>query len=153
MLATAIYDLPQTAPVQRIAREAKLFPDFGLVIPDRTVPRKSSQGSKIALPTLDGLCFEKIKDITFLEASGNYTLFHFDDGRQVLVCKTLGEVESMVPMEMFARIHRSHIVNLRHLKKYVRGKGGFVVLQNGATLNVSAGQKDLFLEAVRGYFG
>ena len=108
---------------------------------------------KIVLPTMEGLCFEKVKHLNYLEASGNYTALHFTDGRQILVCKTLREVEMMLPEDSFARIHRSHTVHLKHLKKYVRGKGGHVVLQNGVTLVVSAGQKDLFISAVRQFFG
>jgi two-component system LytT family response regulator len=102
---------------------------------------------------MEGLCFEKVKQIAYLEASGNYTVLHFTDGRQVLVCRTLREVELLLPEAAFARIHRSHTVHLKHLKKYVRGKGGHVVLQNGVSLTVSAGQKEFFLEALRGYFG
>jgi two-component system, LytTR family, response regulator len=107
---------------------------------------------KIALPTMEGFHFEKVRHIMFLEASGNYTMIHFEDGRQVLVCKTLREVETMISSEKFVRIHRSHTIHLRHLKKYIRGKGGCVVLQNGATLAVSAGQKDVFLEAIHRFF-
>ena len=114
-------------------------------------PEKISK--KIALPTMEGLNFEKTRDILFLEASGNYTMIHFLDGRQVLVCKTLREIESIMPVDHFVRIHRSHTIQLRHLKKYIRGKGGCVVLKNGATLAVSAGQKDIFVEAVHAYFG
>jgi len=102
---------------------------------------------------MEGLCFEKVKHITFLEASGNYTALHFKDKRQVLICKTLREVEQMLPGRAFARIHRSHTIHLKHLKKYVRGKGGHVLLQNGVTLTVSSGQKESFLEHLRTYFG
>jgi len=116
-------------------------------------PRSEHFGTKIVLPTMEGLCFEKVKQIAYLEASGNYTVLHFTDGRQVLVCRTLREVELLLPEAAFARIHRSHTVHLKHLKKYVRGKGGHVVLQNGVSLTVSAGQKEFFLEALRGYFG
>ena len=107
---------------------------------------------KIVLPTMEGMCFEKVKHIAYLEASGNYTVLHFLDGRQILVCKTLREVEQLLPDIAFVRIHRSHAIHLRHIKKYVRGKGGHVVLQNGATLTVSAGQKDFFLKALKMYF-
>lgn len=114
--------------------------------------RKKGHSGKIALPTMEGLCFEKIKHLAFLEASGNYTVLHFTDARQVLVCKTLREVEQLLPETDFVRIHRSHTLHLRHIKKYVRGKGGHVVLQNGATLVVSSGQREVFLEAVKRYF-
>lgn len=105
------------------------------------------------LPTMEGMCFEKVKQIAYLEASGNYTVLHFIDARQVLVCKTLREVELMLAESAFIRIHRSHTIHLRHIKKYVRGKGGFVVLQNGVTLTVSSGQKDIFIDALKQYFG
>ena len=118
---------------------------------DRNIRRTVSK--KIVLPTMEGMCFEKVRDIAYLEASGNYTLLHFTDKRQILVCRTLREVEQMLPERAFARIHRSHAIHLKHIKKYVRGKGGHVMLQNGVTLVVSAGQKDLFLNALRQYFG
>ncbi|MBL7825028.1 MAG: LytTR family transcriptional regulator [Saprospiraceae bacterium] len=115
--------------------------------------RKKSTSGKIVLPTMEGMCFEKIKHIVYLEANGNYTTLHFKDKRQVLVCKTLREVELMLPDDSFVRIHRSHTIHLRHIKKYVRGKGGHVVLQNSITLAVSAGQKDFFIESLRSFFG
>ena len=102
---------------------------------------------------MEGMCFEKVKHIAYLEANGNYTALHFTDKRQVLVCKTLREVEMMLPENAFTRIHRSHTIHLRHIKKYVRGKGGHVVLQNGVTLSVSAGQKEFFMESLRRFFG
>ena len=117
-------------------------------------PQKNKKHSgKIVLPTMEGLCFEKVKHIAYLEANGNYTALHFCDKRQVLVCKTLREVEMMLPERTFTRIHRSHTIHLRHIKKYVRGKGGHVMLQNGVTLSVSAGQKEFFMESLRWFFG
>ncbi|MBL7808112.1 MAG: LytTR family transcriptional regulator [Saprospiraceae bacterium] len=117
--------------------------------PEYTVPDVSG---KIALPTMEGICFEKVKHILYLEASGNYTALHFKDKRQVLVCKTLREVEKMLPETAFVRIHRSHSIHLKHLKKYTRGKGGHVLLPNGITLAVSIGQKELFMEQVKRYY-
>lgn len=115
--------------------------------------KAAPKAHKVILPTMEGLCFEKIKHIAFLEASGNYTVLHFIDGRHVLVCKTLREVEDLLPAAAFVRIHRSHSIHLKHLKKYIRGKGGQVVLQNGVTLAVSAGQKAFFLDSLKQYFG
>ncbi len=147
--AIAVRHLPESAePNASLARAMPIKP-AQIIEP---VVKPASEAEKIALPTMEGLCFEKVKHITFLEASGNYTALHFKDKRQVLVCKTLREVERMLPERAFARIHRSHTIHLRHLKKYVRGKGGHVLLQNGVTLTVSTGQKEQFLEQVKSYF-
>jgi hypothetical protein len=135
---------PDAAEPNRSARAVVFNPEYG-------VPRKVSK--KVVLPTMEGYCFEKVKNISYLEASGNYTLLHFTDKRQILVCRTLREVEQMLPERFFTRIHRSHSVNLKHIKRYIRGKGGHVVMQNGVNLVVSAGQKDSFMNALRQYFG
>ena len=116
------------------------------------LPSLEKDARKVVLPTMEGLCFEKVKHIAFLEANGNYTSIHFTDKRQILVCKTLREVEALLPQAAFARIHRSHTIHLRHIKKYVRGKGGHVVLQNGVILSVSTGQKDAFIDALRVFY-
>lgn len=150
MTARTIHNVPDQAELARSARTVQMMPE---TLGAETVMSSVAPNGKIVLPTMEGLCFEKVKDINFLEASGNYTALHFTDGRQILVCKTLREVEQMLPEKPFARIHRSHTVHLKHLKKYVRGKGGHVVLQNGATLVVSAGQKDIFIASVKRYFG
>jgi two-component system, LytTR family, response regulator len=107
---------------------------------------------KIALPTADGFCFEPIKEITYLEASGNYTIIHFADQRRLLVCRSLGELEGQLKAFPFVRIHRSHSIHLRHLRQYIRGKGGAVVLGDGVSLAVSAGQKDELLYHIQEYF-
>jgi len=148
--AIAIRRLPESPePNASLARATPIKPVQNI----EPVIRPAPEVEKIALPTMEGLCFEKVKHITFLEASGNYTALHFKDKRQVLICKTLREVEQMLPSRAFARIHRSHTIHLKHLKKYVRGKGGHVLLQNGVTLTVSSGQKESFLEHLRTYFG
>lgn len=142
--AIPLHSITDSDEPNRSARAIHIAPEYSLT-------QKASK--KVVLPTMEGLCFEKVRDIAYLEASGNYTLLHFTDKRQILVCRTLREVEQMLPEKAFTRIHRSHTIHLKHIKKYVRGKGGHVVLQNGVTLVVSAGQKDLFLNALRQYFG
>jgi two-component system LytT family response regulator len=109
---------------------------------------------KIALPSMEGIHLERVEDIVCLKAEGNYTELVFKDHRKLLVCKTLGEVEGMLKnVPQFIRIHRSFAINLDQLKKYVRGKGGHVVMENGQKLSVSAGKKQQFLNTLNAYFG
>jgi two-component system, LytTR family, response regulator len=146
----------RTQPIIRHHSNDSYNPDTRPAAPELIVSRAAGQvkcaKKVIVLPTMEGLCFEKVKHITHLEANGNYTTLHFADGRQVLVCKSLCEVEAQLPTDAFVRLHRSHTVHLRHLKKYVRGKGGHVILQNGASLSVSFGQKDHFMTMLKTYF-
>lgn len=118
-------------------------------LPDKAA---ASAIKKIMLPTMEGISFEKVKHILYLEANGNYTTLHFTDGRQILVCRSLCDIEQRLPSSAFVRIHRSHTIHLAHVKKYVRGKGGHVVMEKGVILAVSSGQKDHFLKELEQYF-
>ncbi len=116
-------------------------------------PRRLSPVSKVALPTSEGLRFERIETITYLEASGNYTYLHFQNGQRALVCKTLQEMnQRLAQPHRFIRIHRSFIINIDYLERYVRGKGGYVVLEGDIPLAVSAGKRPAFMEAIERYF-
>lgn len=115
--------------------------------------KRPKAGKKVALPTLDGYIFKRIERIAYLEAQGNYTNIVFDDDSKVLVCKTLGSTEKLIqPFPQFVRIHRSYTINLNRVERYVRGKGGYVTLENGKSLNVSNSRKPFFLRAMKYYF-
>jgi two-component system LytT family response regulator len=114
----------------------------------------SNNDRKIALPTMEGINFERVRSVISMEARGNYTMLFFTEERKLIVCKTLREMEQQIRTgSQFVRIHRSYTINLNYLQKYVKGKGGYVVMENGATINISAGKKQQFLEALRVYFG
>lgn len=97
---------------------------------------------KIALPTFDGVEFVKIDNILYCEADGSYAVVHLTDGQKILQSKTLKQVSQMLEDCNFLRIHQSYLINLAHLKRYIRGQGGMVVLDDGTELPVSRGQKD-----------
>lgn len=119
-----------------------------------TLPlRANDKNRKLALPTMEGFCFEKLNSIIGLEAQGNYTLLHFKDNKHLLVSKTLQDIETMIDDDRFVRIHRSTTINLDALVRYVKGKGGSVVLENGKSFDVSPGRKQHFFDCIKHYFG
>jgi two-component system LytT family response regulator len=107
--------------------------------------RGQTNNHKIALPATDGLVFIPINQILYCEASSNYTVFHTMDKKQYVVCKTLKEYEELLMTHNFFRIHHSYLVNLDEIKKYVKGEGGHVVLNNNVSLDVSKRKKADFL--------
>lgn len=116
--------------------------------------RPAASGKKILLPVMGGLNFEKTEEILSLEAEGNYTRLYFCDGRKMLVCKTLLAVESLIGNPLsFVRIHRSHTINLNRIQQYIRGKGGYVRMENGQQWEVSVSRKKSFMEALENWFG
>lgn len=64
----------------------------------------------------------KISNIVYLESEGEYVRMHLDDGTTITTLFRLKNMEAALPSDMFMRVHRSYIVNLRCIKGYVRGR-------------------------------
>jgi len=107
---------------------------------------ESNSGSnRLGLPTLEGLIFVDIHKILYCEADGRYTRFYFAD-KKILVSKNIGEYEALLPSKTFARIHNHYLVNINFIEQYIKGRGGYVIMSNGTSLEVSARKRDAFLE-------
>lgn len=104
---------------------------------------------RISLPTLDGFVVEELDNIRSIEADGNYTRFHLVTGNSILVSGNIHEYETLLEPSFFFRIHRSFIVNLNHVKKYLKGRGGNVVLSNAEMLPVAARKKEAFIQRLK----
>lgn len=100
---------------------------------------------QIILPTLDGFDVVKMEDIVRLKGNGNFTDVFLKDGSRKMVCRFLKHFTEMLPYP-FVRIHKSHVININAVKSYHKGTGGYVTLNDGAEVEVSAGYKDAFLE-------
>lgn len=105
-----------------------------------------NQINKIALPAADGLIFIKIEEIIYLEASSNYTKFYLSNRREYMVSRTLREYDDLLSDYNFYRVHNSFLINLNEIKKYVRGDGGYVIMSNDVSVDVSKRKKEGFLK-------
>jgi two-component system LytT family response regulator len=104
--------------------------------------------NKIAIPTLDGLLFFNISDIVHLEALSNYTAIHLTNHPKLIASRTLKEFEDLLPPDIFFRAHHSHIVNLNYIKRYIRGDGGQIEMQNGNFVDLARRKKDEFMKLI-----
>ncbi|MBB1286160.1 response regulator transcription factor [Flavisolibacter sp. BT320] len=100
---------------------------------------------RIALPTMQGLELVPIQEIIHCSSQSNYTAFQLKENRCLLVSRTLKEVEEMLSDHAFLRVHHSHLVNLNEVIRYVKGEGGYLVMTDGSTIDVSRGRKEVLL--------
>lgn len=115
-----------------------LVEDIADELASKRMPRR-----RLAVPDADGYRFVNFEDIVFFSAESNYTLLHVRGGETLVVARTLGDFEDIVPADEFIRIHQSTLVNLAFVRRYVRGKGGYVVLADGRSLDVSSRRKQV----------
>ena len=103
----------------------------------------------IALPTSDGFEFVHMNEIVYLQSDSNYTWVHLRDQKKHLLAKTLKDMQAMISFPQFFRAHQSYLVNLNHVKKYVRGQGGYLVLKDNVQIPVSRANKEVLMQILK----
>lgn len=101
---------------------------------------------RIALTTNDGLIFVPTADILYCMAESNYTVVVLAGGKKVLVSKVLKEVDEALSGNDFCRVHNSYLININRIKKFVRGEGGYIIMDDDATIGISRSRKQEFME-------
>ncbi len=101
---------------------------------------------KIIISNTEGFKIVELSNIFYLEGDRNYTNFILKENRKITVSKTLGEYEDLLSDHGFFRTHQSYLANLTHVKEYLKGDGGSVVMKNGDILKVSRHKKQDFVK-------
>ena len=110
---------------------------------------KGDDEKKIVLKTSEHVHLIKVKDIICLESYHNYTTVKVNDGKEILVSRTLKDLSNMLKGYNFLRIHRSYLINPAYIEGYERAEGGSVIMKNGYQIPVSSRKKELLFK----YFG
>ncbi|MEZ4919008.1 MAG: LytTR family DNA-binding domain-containing protein [Saprospiraceae bacterium] len=108
---------------------------------------------KIGIAAVEGVHFVKLGDIVRLEAEDNYTHFILNNSDRITAAKTIKAYEESLLRYNFVRVHKKHIVNMNYMKTYVKGEGGYLVLENGETIEVSRRKKSILSEAIGRMYG
>lgn len=105
--------------------------------------------SKIALPTNDGMEFFNLTDIIRCEADRAYCKFHLIGNRKIHISKPMAEYQDILTQANFIKVHKSSIVNIDHVTKYLKGKGGELVMSDGSLVNVAVRRKEEVINALK----
>jgi two-component system LytT family response regulator len=154
--AIRAFDFNAVDYVLKPVRKAKLISAVQKVV-DRQQPKMDKTGleallqniqiqsrsglENIALPTHDGFTMVHINDITYLHAESNYTWVHLTSQKKYLITKTLKDMEEMLDFPQYFRPHKSYLVNLNHVDRYIRGQGGYMVMKDHVQVPVARAQK------------
>ena len=104
--------------------------------------------NKVCLSTTDGFEFVTIEEIIYCKANGSYTSFFLKNNTSVIVSKHLKEYENLLTDQHFMRIHNSFLINLKEVKKFIKSDGGYILMSNNDSVNISKSKKEAFLNAM-----
>lgn len=135
------------ATIRRI-EEKKSSPSkeqFDLLLQTMKQANKTTP-QRIALTSGDGLVFVPTSDIIYCEAESNYTNVVLTGGKKILVSKVLKDIDEVLSGPDFYRVHSSFLININRIKKLVRGEGGYIIMDNDATVSISRSKRQEFME-------
>jgi two-component system, LytTR family, response regulator len=112
----------------------------------KNLKRPAGEDFSISLSTSDGVEFIQLSNIIRLEASGPYTTFFMKDGRKIMVSRNLKEYEMLLTDHGFFRVHNSHIINLKEVRKMIKTDGGYAVMNDDSMITISPKKKEEFME-------
>jgi len=104
--------------------------------------------SKITLPTGNAYEIVLVNDIIRLEADESYTYVILTNNRKFHVTQTMKHFEDILPTELFMRIHHAHLINMKHVIRFLKVDSGYAVMSDGSQLEISRRKKDQFLEVL-----
>lgn len=104
----------------------------------------NSKPQRIALSTGEGLVFVNTREVMYCQSESNYTHVLLTNGTKYLLAKPLKEFEDTLSGNDFFRIHNSYLVNLNEINKFVRGDGGYVVMNDGTQITIARARREEF---------
>jgi len=132
--------------VKKVGRqELPVAEQFQMLL--KQVQGKGFQFYKFAVPTIEGFELIPVDQVIYLEANDNYTYIFLKNKTRVIASRILKELEEQLSgFSFFIRVHHSYMVNLNEVTKYIRGEGGYLVMSDGSTVNVSRSRKDALMK-------
>ena len=102
--------------------------------------------AKIGLPVNDGIVFINSEEIIKAEAKSTCTVITLVGKKSITTSKNLKDIQILLSQDSFVRVHNSWLINSKFMKKYFRGKNGYLELEDGSTIPVSQRKKGEFLD-------
>lgn len=132
------------------ARRALEKEDQAVSIPPNSGAQRLSWNARLPIPVKDGIFYLQVADIIRIESDGGYSIFYARDGGKYMVAKNLKEYEDLLPEKNFFRIHKSHLINIDKVRKYIRTDGNFIEMEDGSVVEIARRKKEEFLQLMNG---
>ena len=104
---------------------------------------------KLSISAVDGIYFVHIREVLRLEAEDNYTHIYLKNGERITASRTIKWYEELLQPMNFYRVHKRHVINLNYMRKFVKGDGGYLIMDDGENIEVSRRRRPAFMEQMR----
>ena len=94
-------------------------------------------GENIILALENGFIIENTRNIEYCYTSNLYSNVVMHSQKEYEIKKSLKDLEEILPAQQFYRTHKSFLVNIYYIKKFVHAKENYVIMESGTKIPVS----------------
>jgi len=94
-------------------------------------------GTSIILDVENGFLVENTRNIEYCYANRTYSVVTLLSRREIIVSKPLKTLQELLPENQFYRVHKSYLINVYYIRKFVKGSESYVILKSGTKIPVS----------------
>ncbi len=104
---------------------------------------------KMSISAVDGIYFVNIRDIQRLQGEDNYTHIFLSNKQKITISKTIKWYADLLKDKNFFRVHKKHVINLNYMQKFVKGDGGYLIMDDGQEIEVSRRRRPAFIQQLK----
>ncbi len=112
------------------------------------INKPEEEPPKIVLSTSDKIHVVDIDNIVRCESDNYYTRFFFKQGDPILISKTLKENEELLKEHNFIRPHKSHLINIKYIKAFLRVDNGYIQMIDDSRIPVSRRKRETIIDII-----
>jgi two-component system LytT family response regulator len=110
---------------------------------------KDNISNKIAVPNKNGLSYYLKGDIVYIEADGSYSIMHMTNRKAITITRKIKDFEESLGHSGFIRVHKSYLVNIRHISELHRDDSGYLVMEDDARIPISPKDKEAIIQKIK----
>jgi two-component system LytT family response regulator len=104
---------------------------------------------KLVISSSKGYEYLPVDEIVRMSSERSYARIYTTTGRVIMVSKCLNDYQQMLNSDTFFRVHNSHLINLNHVRMYVRTDGGYIEMSDKSRIPVARSKKEVFINAMQ----
>jgi len=132
--------------IAKIATENQLKDDYQQKLDLLFNELKGKNNQKIGITSLDAVNYIDINDIVRIEADRSYCHIFLTNNKKITSSKSLNYYEKILPMDVFFKIHRSHLININKIEALIKTDGGYVQMSSNVSVPISRRKKEEFMK-------
>lgn len=123
--------------------------DLELLLKSITSKNETSSRSQVfKINTRSGQEVFNLVEIVYVEADGSYSKVYMNDGSVKVISKNLKSLTESLEESHFVRIHSKYLINVREIKKIVKGEKPYVQLKTVTDLPISRSRKEVVFKLI-----